>query len=231
MIQRSIAAYQGKADTTMALDDNRADNRAEEGARNRGFRGEQAALDRGFRGEQAALDRGFRGDQAELDRNATDNRAKDKNAFDRSKFTPQDQKNENDLLDVLAPLDASDVGVPVEFTGKPDVDTAMHSFIQNQYASQYADARSKGLTPSQADRVALNGLARASVGKTKEYSTGVFGFRDKTQVPLYILQDLRQQFRKDQLTGEKAAQMLLGRFGIQGELRQQIIDDLIATSK
>ena len=230
-IEKQIAAYQGKADTRMDIDNNNARNRAEEGARSRADRAAQAELDRGFRGEQAALDRGFRGDQAELDRNATDNRAANKNAFDRSKYTVQDRKNENELLNVLAPLNASDVGIPVEFTGDSEVDTAMHSFIQNQYASQYADARAKGLTPSQADRVALNGLARASVGKAKEYSTGVFGFGNSTQVPLYILQELRQQIRQDPDYGKGLAQQLLGKFEIKGELQQQIIDDLIATSK
>ena len=208
-VERAVSAYQGKAGTRMDIDNNNARNRAEEGERNRAFRG----------------------DQAELDRNATDNRAKDKKDFDRSKYTPLDRKNENDLLNVLAPLDASDVGIPVEFTGDAEVDTKMHGFIRNQYTQQYADARSKGLTPSQADRVALNGLARASVGKAKEYSTGVLGFRDKTQVPLYILQELRQQIRQDPDYGKGLAQQLLGKFEIEGELQQQIIDDLMATSK
>ena len=228
-IDYRIAAEKGITPFRMERDDNKASNRAEEGEKNRVARANEGKLNRKARADEGKANREARAAEGKAGRDATAQRDQNKNIFDRSKYTNIDYKKEQELLDTLAPVDAAGVGVPVEFTGDSEVDSAMHSFIRNQYTMKYSEARSNGKNPNQADRVALNGLARASSAKTKKYSTGFFG--DKAEVPLYILQDLRQQIRQDQRMGKSLAQQLLGKFGVTGELQQQVIDDLIATSK
>ena len=154
-----------------------------------------------------------------------------KMAFDQSKYTPQDVKVVNGFLDVLEPLDENDVPQPITFTGDSDVDFNMHNFINSQFLGKYNQARGEGKSPTEARRIASNGLSTGNLGKTREYSTGFFG--DSIDFPLYIFNDIKGMMPQVQAAnpqnptaGLSFAQQALQSFGITGDLQNLIIDDL-----
>ena len=154
-----------------------------------------------------------------------------KMAFDQSKYTPQDVKVVNGFLDVLEPLDKNNVPQPITFTGDSDVDFAMHNFINSQFLGKYNQARGEGKSPTEARRIASNGLSTGNLGKTREYSTGFFG--DSIDLPLYIFNDIKGMMPQVQAAnpqnptaGLSFAQQALQSFGITGDLQNLIIDDL-----
>lgn len=154
-----------------------------------------------------------------------------KMAFDQSKYTPQDVKVVNGFLDVLEPLDKNNVPQPITFTGDSDVDFGMHNFINTQFLGKYNQARGEGKSPTEARRIASNGLSTGNLGKTREYSTGFFG--DSIDFPLYIFNDIKSTMPQVQAAnpqnptaGLSFAQQALQSFGITGDLQNLIIDDL-----
>lgn len=172
-------------------------------------------------------------------RDATSRRGQDmsaegrqeKMAFDQSKYTPQDVKVVNGFLDVLEPLDKNNVPQPITFTGDSDVDFGMHNFINTQFLGKYNQARGEGKSPTEARRIASNGLSTGNLGKTREYSTGFFG--DSIDFPLYIFNDIKSTMPQVQAAnpqnptaGLSFAQQALQSFGITGDLQNLIIDDL-----
>ena len=227
--EKEAAAYAGKLGPKMELENQRQSNRRE--LLDTRLQNSNEQLNRRLANSNEQQKRRLQNSNQQLDRRlGADKEARDdKRSYNERKFQAMDNENINNFLNVVQPLDNENVPQPVEFTGNEDVDARMHNFIEQQFRFKYNEARKQGKNPNAAKRIALNGLAEANVSKTKKYSTGFLG--DSTEIPKYILADLRAQMKNDIQKGKTLAQQLLGRFGIEGELQQKVIDDLIATSK
>ena len=238
--EKEAAAYAGKLGPKMEFENYRQGNRRElldtrlqnsNQQLNRRLENSNQQLNRRLENSNEQQNRRLQNSNQQLDKRlGADKEARDdKRSYNERKFTAMDNENIDNFLNVVQPLDNENVPQPVEFTGNEDVDARMHNFIEQQFRFKYDEARKQGKSPNVAKRIALNGLAEANVSKTKKYSTGFLG--DSTEIPKYILADLRAQMKNDIQKGKTLAQQLLDRFGIKGELQQIVIDDLIATSK